>query len=136
MSYSTDDFFRLGAAAQAYIKKVLGEPPKKSKYGAEKTTVDGIRFDSRREARRYAELKMLQRAGKISDLRLQVPFELIPAQKKRDGKTERSCVYRADFVYCADGATVVEDAKGKRTPEYIIKRKLMLEKYGIEVKEV
>ena len=104
-----------------------------NKYRNRKTEIDGIVFDSKREAQRYAELQILQRAGKIRDLSMQVEFELIP---KQDG--ERACKYKADFVYhMADtGKMVVEDVKGKRTREYIIKRKLMLYRYGIRVREV
>ena len=100
-------------------------------------TEDG-RFDSRREYKRWCELKLLQRAKVIQDLRRQVSFTLIPAQKDKDtGKVvERECKYVADFVYTMDGKTVVEDTKGMKTPEYIIKRKLMLEKHGIKIEEV
>lgn len=120
----------------------------KSKYGANKAVVDGITFDSRREARRYSELKLLERAGEISDLELQVKFVLIPAQKEPDrigarggiikGKTiERECCYIADFVYKdKSGVQVVEDAKGMKTEVYKIKRKLMLFVHGIQIKEV
>ena len=108
-------------------------------------------FDSVHEYRRYTELKLLEAAGAISDLRCQVRFELIPAQyvtERRYSKTgkrlqdkqkcvERAVEYVADFVYTdTDGSEVVEDAKGKCTKDYIIKRKLMLWEYGIEVKEV
>jgi hypothetical protein len=104
-----------------------------NKYRNRKTEIDGIVFDSKREAQRYAELQLLQRAGKIRDLSMQVEFELIP---KQDG--ERACKYKADFVYhVADtGKMVVEDVKGKRTREYIIKRKLMLWRHGIKIVEV
>ena len=107
------------------------------KYGNRKTVVDGITFDSKKEATRYAELKLLQRAGEIFDLQRQVPFTLIPKQT-RDGKVvERPCVYKADFVYKEkDGTEVVEDTKGMRTKEYVIKRKLMLWQFGIVVREV
>lgn len=106
------------------------------KYHAKKTVLDGIIFDSRKEAARYAELKLLERSGAIHNLQRQVRYELIPAQKK-DGKTvERACHYIADFVYEEDGKTVVEDVKGFRTKEYILKRKLMLQVHGIEVREV
>lgn len=98
-------------------------------------TMDG-KFDSKREYERWCELKLLKRAGEISDLRRQVKFILIPAQKI-DGKVvERECAYIADFVYVRDGKTVVEDAKGFKTKDYIIKRKLMLERYGVQIKEV
>ncbi len=104
-----------------------------SKYHNRKTIIDGIPFDSAKEGQRYLELKMLQRAGKIRDLSMQVEFELIPKQAG-----ERACKYKADFVYhMADtGKMVVEDVKGKRTREYIIKRKLMLWRHGIRIVEV
>ena len=109
-----------------------------SKYRNKITEVDGIRFDSKREAVRWCELVMLQKAHIISDLRRQVPFTLIPVQKDKDtGKViEREVKYVADFVYTMDGKTVVEDTKGMKTPEYIIKRKLMLKEHGIRIEEV
>lgn len=107
------------------------------KYRNEKWEVDGKTFDSRREARRYQELRLMLRAGVITDLQLQVPFELIPSQRVGGKVVERPVKYIADFVYTtADGVQVVEDTKGVRTKEYIIKRKLMLYKYGIRVWEV
>lgn len=127
----------------------------KSKYQSKKVICDGIEFDSRQEANRYKELSLMRRAGIISELELQKPFELIPAQfeeiktgevykigpKKGQPKTKRVCiensvVYIADFVYKENGKTVVEDAKGFRTKDYIIKKKLMLYIHGIKVKEV
>ena len=104
-----------------------------SKYMAKKCQVDGIKFDSLKEARRYQELRLLERAGKIADLRLQVPFFLLPAQRDENGNVvERAVKYIADFVYTGeDGKTVVEDVKGFRTKEYIIKRKLLLYQYGM-----
>ena len=119
-----------------------------TKYANQKTTVLGETFDSKREFRRYQELILLQKAGRISDLRRQVPFELIPSQREPDqygvrggirkrGKViEKSVSYVADFVYRENGETVVEDAKGVRTEKYIIKRKLMLWVHGIRVREV
>ena len=102
-----------------------------SKYGNIKTiTSDGIMHDSQKEANRWCELKLLQRAGKISDLKRQVSYELLP---KQDG--ERAVHYVADFVYVENGREVVEDAKGKRTKEYILKRKMMLYFHGIKIKE-
>lgn len=93
-------------------------------------------FDSRKEARRHQELLLLERAGQIHGLKTQVEYILIPAQYI-DGKcVERSCKYYADFVYLQDGQLVVEDAKGYRTKDYVIKRKLMLQKYGIRIREV
>lgn len=106
------------------------------KYGNRKVIRDGIEFDSVKECQRYCELKLMQRAGLISDLQLQVPFELIPTQRI-DGKVvERAVNYVADFVYRQDGVQVVEDTKGYKTPEYIVKRKLMLWVHGIRIKEV
>lgn len=108
-----------------------------TKYHSRKITLDGMTFDSVREARRYRELSLLQRAGEISDLRTQVKYTLIPSQKKPSGGTERPVTYTADFVYKdKTGREVVEDAKGMRTQQYIIRRKLMLFRLGIEVKEV
>lgn len=105
--------------------------PKKSKYGAVKTEADGIMFDSKREASRYQELRLLEQAGEITNLRLQVPFELIP--KSKYGMPIR---YIADFTYNdGNGQLIVEDAKGVKTPVYRIKRRLMAELKGIEIKE-
>ena len=117
------------------------------KYGSKKVRVDGIVFDSKREAARYCELKILQRAGKVKDLELQKTFELIPAQREPDtigarggikkGKViEQAVKYVADFVYTENGKTVVEDTKGFRTKDYIIKRKLMLYIHGIKIREI
>ena len=107
---------------------------KPSKYHNQKTkTIDGIEHDSKKEALRWMELQMLQRAGEISELRRQVSFELIPKQVG-----ERACNYIADFVYVDNktNRTVVEDAKGVRTDVYKIKKKLMLWRYDIRIKEV
>ena len=112
------------------------------KYGNRKTEIDGLEFDSKKEAQRYWELKLLQRAGVISGLELQKEFELIPTQRI-DGKVvERACKYKADFAYKKDGKLVVEDVKGYRDPasaayaKFTIKRKLMLYVHGIKIIEV
>ena len=105
-----------------------------NKYHAEKSGG----YASRKEHRRANELRLLLRAGLITDLREQVPYELIPTQRDpTTGKVlERACHYVADFVYTDEhGNTVVEDTKGVRTPEYRIKRKLMLERHGISISE-
>lgn len=109
----------------------------KRKYGNQKTEFEGLSFDSKHEFERWVDLRLLEKAGEIQNLRRQVKFELLPAQRG-ELRTERGVSYIADFVYEQDGKTVVEDAKSKatRTPEYIIKRKLMRWRYGIEVKEV
>ncbi len=108
--------------------------PKKNKYGSEKSGG----YDSKREHRRANDLKCMQKAGLISKLREQVVYDLIPAQRDTSGKLlERKVYYKADFVYVdKDGNEIVEDTKGKRTAEYIIKRKLMLWIHGIKVVEV
>ena len=102
-----------------------------SKYKNVKTTLDGIAFDSKKEGARYGELMWLAKAGAIQDLRLQVPFELIPKQAG-----ERAVRYIADFVYTENGKMIVEDVKGVRTDVYKIKKKLMLAVHGIRIREV
>lgn len=123
------------------------------KYNNKKVMVDGIKFDSKKEALRFKELKMLEKAGIISNLQRQVKYVLIPAQyeltdeayakgkekgKPKKGRLiERECAYYADFVYSTKGGElVVEDTKGVKTPEYIIKRKLMLYVHNIKIKEM
>ena len=119
----------------------------KAKYHNRKITRDGLTFDSQKEHRRYNELLLLEQAGEIKNLRRQVKFLLIPTQREpkiigprggvKNGKLlERECSYIADFVYCLNGKMVVEDTKGMRTKDYIIKRKLMLRIYGIRIREV
>jgi len=128
---------------------------RKSKFRNKKVTYNGQTFDSKREAKRHQELLLLERAGVISDLRTQVAFELLPAffeevptgefykrgPKKGQPKMKKVCVeqsvkYVADFVYYENDKRIVEDAKGFRTDDYIIKRKLMLHVHGIRIKEV
>lgn len=114
--------------------RVASAPPKKrNKYGAKKSGG----YDSRKEHRRADQLKLMQRAGLISGLREQVKYVLIPSQRDSSGNLlERECSYYADFVYERDGAIIVEDTKGVRTPEYRIKRKLMLLVHGISIVEI
>lgn len=104
-----------------------------NKYRNCKTTIDNITFDSKAEARRYGELKLLERVGKISDLQMQKRYEII-------GKSEcgRALYYVADFVYLEDDKTVVEDVKSPTTltAVYKLKRRMMIEKYGIKIKEI
>lgn len=121
-------------------------------YHIRTATSDGAVHDSRKEANRWCELTLLERAGKISNLQRQVPFELIPAQyesferygkngkRLKDGKRciEKSVVYIADFVYNEDGKKVVEDVKSaatKKKESYILKRKMLLWVYGIKLRE-
>lgn len=123
---------------------------RKSKYGSRKVTVDGDTYDSVKEYRRFKELSLLERAGAIQNLKRQVKYVLIPAQREftseidkkgnfKKGKLlERECAYIADFVYLdmSTGRMTVEDTKGFKTKDYIIKRKLMLWVHGIQIKEV
>lgn len=111
------------------------------KYGAKKIEADGLTFDSKKEYARWCELKLLEKAKEISGLQRQVSYELVPSQWEGEGKNrrciERAVSYKADFVYTdKDGKIHVEDAKGMRTKEYIIKRKLMLHVHGIRIEEV
>ena len=121
----------------------------RSKYHSRKITRDGQTFDSLKEYRRFCELSLLEKAGAIKDLKRQVKFVLIPAQhemvwndRKKEycqGKCiERECAYIADFVYIdmKNGFETVEDTKGFKTKDYIIKRKLMLWRHGIRIQEV
>ncbi len=126
---------------------------RKSKYGNRQVIRDGQAFDSVKEARRWIELCLLEKAGEITDLRRQVEFPLLPTQreeptevyqrgenkgKPKPGKvTEKPVVYIADFVYkTKEGETVVEDTKGFKTKEYILKRKMLLYFHKIKIKEV
>jgi hypothetical protein len=106
----------------------------KNKYRNEPCVIDGIKFASKKEGNRYFELKILQRARQIQDLRIQVPFELVPAQRGGIRK-ELPVIYVADFVYTEKGKQVIEDTKGMRTKDYIIKRKMM-KMIGCEVTEI
>ena len=113
-----------------------------SKYHSKKITRDGISYDSIKEYRRHIELLLLERAGAIQELKRQVKFELLPAQyeksngKKRGKCLERAVHYVADFVYIENGVMVVEDTKGFKTKDYILKRKMMLYFHGIRIKEI
>ena len=97
---------------------------KRSKYHNQKVYVDGIRFDSKKEARRYIQLKELESAGEIHGLELQPEYEILPSYKK-NGKTIRRTVYRADFRYFQGDKVVVEDVKGVETDIFRLKRKLV-----------
>lgn len=110
---------------------------KGSKYKNQKITYHGIKFDSKRECERYKELKLLEKAKKIKDLRLQVKYTLIPKQLEKNKVIERECSYIADFVYFDNELKqeVVEDTKGMKTDVYKLKKKLMLYIYGIKIVE-
>jgi len=107
----------------------------KRKYGNKKIQVNDQIFDSIAECTRWGKLVLLEKLGHISDLKRQVEFELIPRQRRDDGKAERACKYIADFTYMENGKLVVEDKKGFRTPDYVQKRKLMLMVHGISIRE-
>lgn len=142
------DISQLGKDAQAQImaKMAVQEVKKRSKYGNRKVVRDGIKFDSEREAARFSELKVLRAMGKIRNLRLQANFTLVEGYKTIEGKRIKPMAYRADFVY--ERATEpdrngtvywlreVEDAKGTKTKDYLLKKKLMQEKYNITIREV
>lgn len=154
------DILRLGPAAQRQVYEKLtakgedhvGGPNKKgSKYHAQKTkrimpNGSTRTFDSLREARRYDQLAILAKAGAIRNLRLQQNYTLVEGHVTADGETVRPMIYKADFAYerptepDVTGKVywigVVEDAKGVRTDTYKLKKKLMLEKYGITILEV
>jgi hypothetical protein len=111
-----------------FNEEIKKEEPKKNKYNAKKVEVDGIVFDSKKEANRYRELKLLQQVGDIKELKLQVPFILGEKIK-----------YIADFTYYdRNGKFIIEDTKSnftKKLPIYILKKKLMLSVHGIVIKE-
>lgn len=107
-----------------------------SKYGNKKVLIDGIKFDSMAEGKRYKELKLLQRAGIIKELELQPKF-LLQESFKKNGKTYRKVEYIADFQYIENGKVVVEDVKGKETEVFKLKHKLFEYKYkDLELKLV
>jgi len=107
-----------------------------SKYNARRTTIDNITFDSKREAERYCELKILLWAGLISELELQPTFVLVPSFTK-NGIHYRDIKYIADFRYIENGKTIIEDVKGLKTDVYKIKRKLFEREYpDYTIKEV
>jgi hypothetical protein len=116
--------------------------PGASKYQNKKIEIDGILFDSKKEAKVYSELVLMKQAGEIADFSRQVVFELVPAQyeavtEKKSKCVEKAVTYKADFVVeHQDGERSVIDAKGMRTPIYIIKRKLMRYIHKISIKEV
>lgn len=114
---------------------------KRHKFNAKATVVDGIRFASQKEARRYQELKLLERASEITHLVLQPRFDLWAAKPLDRGFRDVACVgaYVADFQYRdqrAGGHTVVEDVKGMKTPLYRLKKKMAEACYGIEIREI
>ena len=108
----------------------------RNKFHAKKAVaLNGVLCASQKERDRYNQLLAMEKKGMIENLRFQVVYELIPRQRTSSGKIWRKCSYVADFVYFQNGKEVVEDTKGKKTREYQIKKKLMLWRHGIEIKE-
>lgn len=151
MALTSKDLQRMGPKARQQVERAMrareSKTRKGNKYHAKPTDVvmqDGTvrHFASEKEASRFRELDLLQRAGEISGLRCQVEYELIPAQTRADGKREQPCKYIADFVYRDGCRVVVEDVKGYDDPKsaayrlFTVKRKLMLMVHGITIREV
>ena len=107
-----------------------------TKYRNVKTQVDGITFDSKREAKHWQELQLRKKAGEITDLQRQVDLPLCCPSREHDGTSQVVAHYRADFIYCEKGVTHVVDAKGKRTRMYDLKKKWLYLQSGIEIEEV
>lgn len=153
MHLQIDQIKDLPARVQAQIRNELQGTPKKDfspamiptsksgscgKYRNQKTESKGITFDSAKESRRYEELIMRQRAGEIEDLRLQVDFTLQEAYTDCNGNRVRAIRYKADFSYRENGKLTVEDVKSRatKTSTYMIKKKMMKERFGIDIQEV
>ena len=147
MGLDARDIARMSPQAQAQVLKKLGakQRQKESKYRNEQTVVRGIRFDSKKEANRYEELMLLVRMGRIRKLKLQQDFTLQEGFTTESGERVRPIKYRADFTYerkVPDGnggvhwVFEVEDTKGVRTDKYKLKKKMMLERFGITIREV
>lgn len=134
----TEEEFEAYCAKRGLTYSAAGKP-NKNKYGNQKIVIDGVERDSLAESNRLEQLKILQRVGAIQNLQYQVKYELIPKQQG-ENRNERAVTYIADYVYdevMPDGSLrqVVEDCKGHKTKDYIIKRKLMLYIHGISIKE-
>ena len=128
------------SSLEQLVREISGKP--KNKFNAVKKTVDGIKFDSTREAKRYEELKQLVRAGKIKSLRVQVSYPLVKSVKYKNAKRAKpEMIYTADFEYwdIENNELVVEDVKSVATAkltDYIMRRHMMLAFHGIEVLEI
>lgn len=116
-------------------RQFIGNYTKQNKYHNKKVEYDGIKFDSVKEKNRYIGLKQLEKLGVIHNLELQKKYVLQPSFKL-NGKTIRSITYIADFVYIQDGVEIIEDVKGMRTKEYLLKKKLFEYKYQKDIKEI
>lgn len=119
-------------------QRTKSEAREKTKYHNTKTIIDNITFDSKLEAIRYQELKLMEKAGLIKELTLQPSYELIPSFKKNN-KTIRKCIYKADFSYydIKQDKTIVEDTKGFKTDVYMLKRKMFEYNYpDLTIREI
>lgn len=116
----------------------LQREQKSQKYHSCQTEERNIKFSSRAEQRRYRELVLLFRSGEIQDLRIHPQFTLLEGYTKPDGQKVQRMRYTADFSYMQEGQLVVEDVKSRptRTTDYKMRKKMMLDKYGIEIREV
>lgn len=125
----------MSTTRDAWTAEVLKRSPR-SKYGAKKKVVDGITFDSSKEAKRYCELKMLEKAGDVKELTLQPVFPIYVC-KYRGSDPVKVCDYIPDFRYREgpQGLLVIEDVKGVRTPTYRLKKKLFEAQYGLTIRE-
>lgn len=127
------------SSLEQLVREITGEP--KNKFNAVKKTIDGIKFDSTRESKRYEELKLLERAGKIKNLEVQPVYELVKSVKYKNAKRAKpAMIYTADFRYwdIEKGELVVEDVKSVATAkltDYIMRRHMMLAFHGIEILE-
>lgn len=121
-------------ALNAHLVAQAQPKPTRNKYHAIKEEVDGHTFDSKKEARRYLELKELEQAGQITDLALQPVFELQPAFTDAAGEHHQAITYRADFQYSENGQQIIEDTKGMETAVFKLKKKLFLYQYQIELR--
>ena len=140
MRMSVDQFNSLQTKLKQTAQRPVGQPREsrpKRKFYNNPTDLDGMRFDSKAEAQRWLHLRMLEKAGEITDLRTQVRFNLLPAQEV-GGHKEKPVDYICDFVYVRAGMTIHEDVKSgpTKTKEFILKRKMMLFFHGIKVIEV
>lgn len=127
------------SSLEQLVREISGKP--KNKFGAVKKVVDDVKFDSTKEANRYAQLKLLVRAGKIKDLEVQPVYTLVKSVKYKNAKRAKpAMIYTADFRYwdIEKGELVVEDVKSKATAketDYIMRRHMMLAFHGIEILE-
>lgn len=138
MGYNAQQLRRMGLG---HLAAEVDSSKRKSKYNNTKTEDDGLKFDSQKECRRYKSLKIMERAGQISDLRHHVIFELVPSVKYSTATRAKPALrYEADFTYMENGLLVVEDVKSKDVTEkdkvYVIKKHLMMWVHGIEIREI